>query len=354
MRQLSSSFVTVFMGWMAVIATGCGASAESRDVAAEDTDTAAAALADCQINPDGTVFCAQTAITTVAGRKVYYRIGANTGPGYDAATGTHAAVVLFQGTGADSADDPDHDSGGSAGPAATFSKTFTKPGAFGVWYQMATVVALVNSGYTLIQPVALRHNSGLYFWESNTGFPAGSLFNGSTDKTVVDALIAQMQPGASTFGSINRNAVYAMGISSGGYMASRMAVQFASGVNSNSSVIDPNKPFRAVAIESAAYMTCSLFCNPPALPSTHAPTLLLHSEEDMTVRIATARTYFSRLTAKFPNGNPAYAVNGVVPQFAVFDEFPDQPPADAGGHQWSSDLTGDSTNLILQWFNTHR
>jgi hypothetical protein len=355
MQQFSSSFVALSMSFTAVIATGCVRSAESSDAPAENTNTVSAALSDCQINPDGTAFCARTGIRSVSNRNVYYRIGANTGPGYDPATGRHAAVFLFQGTSPDGVGEEDG-TGGSNGPAATWNASFTKPGRFGVWHQVATVVALVNAGYTVIQAAA-RYQcvfppSGLcgYFWDSNIGF---RWFFGE-DRPLVDALIQQIQPGTTTFGAIDINHVCAVGISSGGYLSSRMANEYAGGINGNSTVKDRRKPIRCVAIQSASYQNCGPeSCSPPDLPPNHPPTFFLHDPADPTVDFQTMQNYLDKLDMQFPNGNPAYTVNGVREEFTLLDEF----TGDAGpspGHQWSSELTGDATNSILQWFNSHR
>jgi len=356
MKRFSSSFVAVFMGSTVVVATGCGGPAESSDVALEVTDTTAAALADCQINPDGTAFCAETASPVISNRRVFYRIGANTGPGYDAATGRHAAVVLFQGTSPDGVG-TDNGTGGSNGPGATWSVPLTKPGAFGGWYQVATVVALVNAGYTVIQAAAryqciVPPSIGCgYFWDSNIGNRWNNFLG--KDKALVTALVAQIQPGKTTFGPININAVYATGISSGGYMSSRMANEFAGGINGNSTVKSTSKPFRAVAIESASYQNCADPCSPPELPTNHPPTFFLHDPADPVVPFSTMQSYLDRLNTQFPNGNPVYTVNGVKEEFVRLDQFTgDAPPSP--GHQWSSELTADSSNLILQWFSSHR
>ena len=59
------------------------------------------------------------------------------------------------------------------------------------------------------------------------------------------------------------------------------------------------------------------------------------------------------LDAQFPGGNPVYTVNGVVEEFLRVDEFTGAEST-FPGHQWSSELTADSSNSILQWFNSHR
>ena len=67
-------------------------------------------------------------------------------------------------------------------------------------------------------------------------------------------------------------------------MTSRMAVSY------------PGK-FRALAVASASYATCSTACTIPALPSNHPPTLFLHGQLDPIVPIATMLDYRDRLNA---------------------------------------------------------
>jgi hypothetical protein len=402
MKHLSSSFAAVLIGWTAMTAPGCGAAHEGGGVVLDDGDTlqagAGSAVAldeigvveqalvnpcprsECQIDPDGRAFCAQTNVASVSNRNVFYRIGDNTGPGYDATTGRHAAVMLFQGT---SKASPDDGVGGNNGPGATWCVARTKPGEFAVWHQIATVVALVKAGYTVMQPAAhiqfgpFGANRG-YFWDTNTGTDA--VWRASADKTLMDTLVTQLQPTATTFGAIDINHVYAMGISSGGYMSSRIANEYAGGLNNDSTVRSTTKPFRAVAIESGSYQSC--FGNfaegrfrdrcvdkiaAATIPATHAPTFFLHDMKDQVVPYNTMDAYRNKLNAMFPPPglNPAYTVNGVREEFTrlrVFD-FMAQPEP---GHQWDECLGADAplcvdsngtplpTNAILQWFNSHR
>ena len=331
---------------------------------------------DCQINPDETAFCAETAVAPVSGRQVFYRIGDNTGPGYDASIGRHAAVFLFQGTSLTGTDD----AGGANGPGATWSKPVSKPGPapefrfqFGIWYQVATVVALVHAGYTVIQPAARRMN-GTYFWDTNRALLGRNRWSGSPDQALMNALIAQIQPGSTTFGAIDIDHVYATGISSGGYMSSRIANEYAAGIQTDGSVVSASQPFRAVAIQSGAYQACAGddFTFTGSIPdprpnciaatasqtlapisATHAPTFFLHDAQDKVVPVTTMMAYLQRLDDEFPGGNPAYTVDGVRETFLDTDDFSGntQPTPH---HEWDNHLTGASDNLILQWFSIHR
>jgi predicted esterase len=91
---------------------------------------------------------------------------------------------------------------------------------------------------------------------------------------------------AGNFGPINRGRLYAMGISSGGYMTSRMAVSY------------PGK-FRALADGSGSYATCSSTCTVPTpLPTDHPPTLFLHGDADNIVPMSTVQSYVDALRAE--------------------------------------------------------
>lgn len=90
--------------------------------------------------------------------------------------------------------------------------------------------------------------------------------------------------------------LYATGISSGGYMTSRTANEFAS----RPGQFVPAHPFRAVAIESASFESCAgaLCVIPTPLPATHPPTLFLHGLIDPIVPIITAQAYDGALQAQ--------------------------------------------------------
>ena len=88
---------------------------------------------------------------------------------------------------------------------------------------------------------------------------------------------------AGTFGPVDPRRMYATGISSGGYMSSRMADAY------------PGR-FRALAIQSASYAWCSgPACTIPTLPEDHPPTLFLHGALDLTVPLYTMDLYHDEL-----------------------------------------------------------
>lgn len=117
------------------------------------------------------------------------------------------------------------------------------------------------------------------------------------------------------FGPLDSTSLFATGISSGGYMTSRMAVSY------------PGR-FRALAIHSASYATCSgpLCSVPEDLPADHPPALFLHGELDPTVPVATMRAYADALSAQ---GTPVETV--IDP---------------AGGHEWIAEAPIE----IPAWF----
>jgi predicted esterase len=84
------------------------------------------------------------------------------------------------------------------------------------------------------------------------------------------------------FGPLDPHRWYAGGISSGGYMSSRMAVSY------------PGR-FRALIVHSASYATCGPVCTVPALPPNHPPTLFLHGEQDMLAPPSAMRDYEAAL-----------------------------------------------------------
>jgi predicted esterase len=108
-----------------------------------------------------------------------------------------------------------------------------------------------------------------------------------------------------------------MGISSGGFMTSRMAVSY------------PGR-FRALADHSGSYATCSDVCTVPTpLPANHPPTLFLHGDTDLVVPITAIQPYIDALNA---------------------EGFETQLVTDAvAGHQWLS----EAVQAIPAWFDSH-
>jgi len=201
----------------------------------------------------------------------------------------------------------------------TFSATSAED--YGMYYQTGVVKVLLDAGYAVLAPEAL--DSGETYWQTNIS-PYAADWSGSPDDLLIQAMLADVANG--TFGHLDPSRLFATGISSGGYMSSRMAISYVG-------------KFRALAIESGAYATClsgaSVItdgeCTVPTLSATHPPTLFLHGNLDtVIVPEWTVTAYETALKAA-----------GVA-----YKEVDD---ADAG-HQWIPEAPA----AVLSWFNTYR
>lgn len=152
---------------------------------------------------------------------------------------------------------------------------------FGGYHQARLVRALLEAGFAVLAPDARL--DGTTYWETNV-LPFSLAWDTSEDHQLMTALLAAIRDG--TLGPLDHGRLYAAGISSGGYMTSRMAVSY-------------EGAFRALAIQSASYATCSgALCAVPELPADHPPTLFLHGAGDRIVPPATAQSYAGALTAQ--------------------------------------------------------
>ncbi|MCA9605607.1 MAG: prolyl oligopeptidase family serine peptidase [Myxococcales bacterium] len=181
---------------------------------------------------------------------------------------------------------------------------------FGGLHQANLVASLLEAGFVVIAPEA-RYDGATY-WDTNV-LPWAIAWDESEDHQLMVELFAAIDGGG--LGPIDGARLFATGISSGGYMTSRMAVSY------------PGR-FRALAIASASYATCSgPLCDVPALPADHPPTLFLHGREDLVVPLATARAYATALDEQ------------ETPTRLVVD--------DASGHEW----TRRAPVEIVDWFS---
>ena len=228
--------------------------------------------------------------TQLAGRTVTYEVPLGTPP-----TAGWPVVVYFQGS---------FVAGARAFGAA-------KSDTFGAYNLSATVKALLDAGYAVIAPNA--PGDGTLYWQTNVP-PYATQWSGCEDDLLVRQLLDAIS--ALRFGPLDADRRYAMGISSGGFMTSRMAISY-DGV------------FRALAIASASYATCSQSCTVPPLPADHPPTLFLHGGTDQVVPVATMMAY-----------RDALAGDGRVVD-AIVD-----PNA---GHEW---IAGTIT-AVPAWFDAH-
>lgn len=153
---------------------------------------------------------------------------------------------------------------------------------FGGWHQTRLVEALLGAGFAVLTPET-RYDGATY-WDTNV-LPWSVSWEKSADHRLVEAIFDGVDGGV--FGPLDPDALYAAGISSGGYMTSRMAEAY------------PGR-FRALAIQSASWATCSgAICDlPKALPADHPPTLFLHGEDDLIVPVGTMQKYADALEAQ--------------------------------------------------------
>ncbi len=232
-----------------------------------------------------------TGVSGLAPRDVHWQVPAGSPPAQG-----WPAVVLFQ---------------GSFLPAGFFWSSFLDA-PFGMWNQVLLVKSLLESGFAVVTPEA--HLEGGTYWDTNIP-PYTIIWETAPDHFFVLDILAALAGGE--FGPVDMGRLYAGGISSGGYMTSRMAVSYP-GV------------FKALAIQSASYATCAgMTCFVPSLPADHPPTLFLHGELDATVPIFTVQSYASKL-----------AEQGT--------ELLQETDANAG-HEWLK----TAPDVVTNWFLTH-
>jgi len=246
----------------------------------------------CVITADAALCKSRPIVTIVNGsdtRRIYW----NTPKG-EAPAGGFPAVVLYQGS--------------IYGPSLSWDVSLPLSTAFGGYYQVVLISKLLDAGFTVLQPEA----QGGVAWNTNSG----GNYDTSPDSVFIPQMLDQMSAG--NFGAIDMTRLYATGISSGGYMTSRMAVSY------------PGK-FRALAIESGSYATCvgPLCVIPTPLPADHPPTLFLHGDVDNIVPIATAQAYYNDLVAQ-----------------GIETKFIEDPTA---GHQWIP----AAPDAVTTWFLGH-
>lgn len=268
---------------------GAGAGSAGEGGTAGGAGAAGAKTSRCQVTAK-TVSCEHNVTKLIAGavaRDVYWQT-----PTTEAPAGGYPVALVYQGS--------------LGGPSFTWG-TLTPEVPFGGFRQGLLQARLLDEGFTVIAPEAAAGVA----WQTNSGVP----YELSTDKLVIDALLAAIQAGQ--YGPADPQRMYATGISSGGYMTSRMAVSYP-GV------------FRALAIQSGSYATClGAVCVVPPLPQDHPPTLLLHGQLDTTVPLFTAQLYEDALT------------KGGFEAKLIVDP--------AAGHEWLA----KSPELVTGWFQSH-
>jgi poly(3-hydroxybutyrate) depolymerase len=225
----------------------------------------------------------------LATRRVYYALPQGTPP-----AGGWPVVLMFQGS--------------FFNAELCFQGNRIEP--FGAYYQVLTVEQLLSNGFAVLAPQT--HLDGVTFWD--TDIPPFSFdWDLAPDNALMLAIFDAIGDG--TFGSLNPGRLYATGISSGGYMTSRMAVSY-------------RGKFKALAIQSASYATCPVgpACDVPVLPTDHPPTLFLAGLLDPLVPLWTVQAYYNRLVAE-----------GIKTQLIVDD---------LASHQWIP----AAPNAVVDWF----
>ncbi|MDF2692672.1 MAG: Dipeptidyl aminopeptidase/acylaminoacyl-peptidase [Labilithrix sp.] len=216
----------------------------------------------CELSPD-TVKCSSHELSLkakVVPRKVFYEVPLGTPP----AKGW-PVVFFFQ---------------GSFFPAPNAFEG-NKSDPFGRYDLALTVKELLDHGYAILAPNA--PGAGTTAWETNVP-PWMVAWETSSDHAFMLSIFEALDLGA--FGPLDGTRLYATGISSGGFMTSRMAISYAG-------------KFKALAVHSASYATCGAVCLVPApLPSDHPPTLFLHGGQDLIVRPSTMESYRDELTSE--------------------------------------------------------
>lgn len=183
---------------------------------------------------------------------------------------------------------------------------------YGLFYEAKLIEELLLNGFAVLAPDAFNQ----FAWETN--LPPYSKEKSKYEYSIDFYFISKMLEAIKyhQFGSLNFQKLFATGISSGGYMTSRMALEF-------------ENQFKAVAIQSASYATClGGECQiPPRLSRNHPPTLILHGTQDNKVPIETAVAYYETLKR-----------NSIITKFYKNDKK---------GHEWLP----ESPDKIIQFFN---
>ncbi len=209
-------------------------------------------------------------------------------------------------------------------PSYAFQASTTDEYAvYGVYYQAELTKNLLDAGFAVLAPAAASF-AGDTFWETNIS-PYATSWSGCADDELMVKMLADIAAGA--YGKLDATTLFATGLSSGGYMTSRMALSY------------PGK-FKALAIESGSWATClsgagpsgSGTCTVPSpLPAMHPPTLLLHGTLDTTIIPEwTVTAYVTALKA------------GDVPENEIDDAN--------SGHQWIPEAPA----AVLAWFQQYK
>ena len=232
------------------------------DTAGDTDDTAGTEASRCEVG-EFTLTCDHQTTTLYTGftgllpREVHWQVPLGEPP-----AGGWPAVILFQ---------------GSLFTAELFWIVLDVD-TFGFWNQGLLTKQLLDSGFAVITPEA--HAGGATAWDTNIP-PMSLWWDLSEDNQFMLDIFDRLDAGG--FGEVDAERLYAAGISSGGYMTSRMDLEY-------------RERFRALAIQSASYATCvGPICVVPGLDAGHLPTLFLHGADDLIVPLYTMEPYHEAL-----------------------------------------------------------
>jgi len=155
---------------------------------------------------------------------------------------------------------------------------------FGAYEQAKGIKGLLDAGFAVITPES--HLQGFTFWDTNIP-PFSFIWELAPDHLFMEAIFEEIRDPNGLFGRLNSTNKFATGISSGGYMTSRMAVSY------------PGE-FVALAVCAGSYATCAgpLCIVPPLLPRDHPPTLFIHGSIDPIVPLFTMELYEEQLASQ--------------------------------------------------------
>ena len=143
--------------------------------------------------------------------------------------------------------------------------------------QTLAIKALLDAGYAVVTPQA---DNNALAWDTNIP-PWDFNWPPAPDNSFMLALFGAIDAGQ--LGPLSHTRWFGTGVSSGGYMTSRLAIAY-------------SDRFRALAIAAGSYATCGgPACSIPDLPASHPPTLFLHGGMDPLVPVSTMQAYEDKL-----------------------------------------------------------
>lgn len=165
-------------------------------------------------------------------------------------------------------------------PAGTFWDT-PRFAPRGLIHQVRLTRELLEAGFVVITPEA--PGEGLTAWHTNLPTWSES-WSASPDAQLMEALFTRMDEGE--FGPLDPMRWYAGGVSSGGYMTSRVGITW------------PER-FAGLVVVSGSYATCAgpVCVVPDSLDPGHPPTLFIHGRLDVVVPLPTMKAYARALEA---------------------------------------------------------